>query len=105
MVSIGSNRANGDYNHYRINVPQRIEPPKDLNTPARREGGKAVKGGADDPDGAGQPEPATETADALADIAKNLGSLAVSKKQARHHAAPSPDSAAAEQCGVGGRRA
>ncbi len=87
LASIGANRVNGDNNQYRINVPQRIEPPKDLNTPARIEGGKSANGAADESDSAEQSEPTARAPDAVAGLAKNLSSLAMNKKQARLHAA------------------
>jgi hypothetical protein len=83
MASIGANRVNGDYNQYRINVPQRLEPPKDLNTPARIDSVKSAKGGADESEAAGKSDSTAEPADVVAGLAKNLSSLAMNKKQAR----------------------
>ena len=82
-ISLGAGRVNGDFNQHRIGVPQRVEPPKDLNTPLRNDGGGPKP--PSETDGAGPEEPAADSPEAAASLAKNLGSLAANKKQARPH--------------------
>ena len=78
-VSLGASRGSSETNQYRINVPQRIEPPKDLNMPARNEYA-ALK--TDEDDSAAVGESAPESPDAVASLGKNLSALAMNKKQA-----------------------
>ena len=80
LVSQNANRGIGDYNQYRINIPQRIEPPKDLNTPARNE--NAAPKSADDDENGSKQETTADSPDATASLGKNLGALSMNKKQA-----------------------
>ena len=76
-------RAGYDSQQYRINVPQRIEPPKDLNAPARVDESLPKNSSQDTDASPAAPEAdATLPTNAAAAAAKNLASVSVNKKQA-----------------------